>query len=120
MRAPRSKRAGVLDEHIERHVRVLQTAELGALTAVVPRSTWRQHELEQRDGVTETSLEWTERAVPMIGGDERTFTQDRDDSEPKPAAPSSCECTPPDIDDGTEKHHRDRAMSHAECQCRRR
>jgi len=23
----------------------------------------------------------------MIGDDERTFTQDRDDSEPKPAAP---------------------------------
>jgi hypothetical protein len=56
----------------------------------------------------------------MIGDDERSFTQDRDDSEPKPAAASSCECTPPDMDDGAEKHHRDRAMSHAECRCRRR
>jgi hypothetical protein len=58
-------------------------------------------------GVTQALLEWPKRTVAAVRGDERPLGHECYDGKAQPAIASSREGTPPNVDDGTEEHHRD-------------
>jgi hypothetical protein len=69
--------------------------------------SWREHQLEQRNGIAEARLKRPKRAIPVVGRDDRALGDECGNRQAKPAIASTRKGAPPDVDDGGEERDGD-------------